>query len=273
MNEEDRIAVFRYGLIAPVINDNSLNQAQYFKRIARIEYEYPGKVDKVRFSFRTFKKWLHLYRRYGYEGLKPSTRKDKGISRKIKGDIQGKIKELCNDYDFKTISNLYRYLITEKIIEPEIFTEVTLRNFLKANKIRFDSMEKKPRKSFEAPHINILWTTDFMHGPYVRTGKKKIKSYLCAIIDDYSRVITGAAFYLSESSLSLEKTLKDAVLTYCIPQKLYCDYAEEKTMPKNREKCQNIYIFGKNFGIVFVRIYIAYLNTSSLSKVYSCQQD
>lgn len=62
-----------------------------------------------------------------------------------------------------------------------------------------------------------------MHGPYVKDGKKKIKSYLCAIIDDYSRVITGGAFYLMESSLSLEKTLKDAVLTYGIPQKLYCD--------------------------------------------------
>ena len=62
-----------------------------------------------------------------------------------------------------------------------------------------------------------------MHGPYVKSGKKKIKTYLCGIIDDYSRLLTGGSFHLTESSISLEKTLKEAVLTYGIPQKLYCD--------------------------------------------------
>ena len=150
-------------------------------------------------------------------------RKDRGHSRKIELVIQEQIRKLCSEYRFKTISNLYRYLIKEEIIEESAFTEVTLRNFLKDNNIVFDDDPKKPRKSFEVPHINILWTTDFMHGPYVKDGKKKVKSYLCAIIDDYSRIITGSGFYLMESSLSLEKTLKGAVLTYGIPQKLYCD--------------------------------------------------
>jgi len=62
-----------------------------------------------------------------------------------------------------------------------------------------------------------------MHGPYATEGKKKLKTYLCAIIDDYSRLITGACFFLSEHSLSLQKTLKQAVLTYGIPQRFYCD--------------------------------------------------
>jgi transposase InsO family protein len=134
-----------------------------------------------------------------------------------------RIHQLCEEYDFKTISNLYRHLLAEGVIEAENFTEVTLRNFLKANNITFESEVTKPRKAFEAPHINILWTADFMHGPYATEGKKKLKTYLCAIIDDYSRLITGAQFYLSEHSLSLQKTLKQAVLTYGIPQRFYCD--------------------------------------------------
>ena len=223
MTEEDKIAVFKYGLIAPVINDHTINQTKYFKKIASIAYDYPGKIEKVQFRYRTFKKWLHLYRKYGYEGLKPSPRGDKGKTRKIKNDIQERIRGLCAEYDFKTISNLYRFLISENIIEPENFTEVTLRNFLKSNRITFGSQEKKPRKAFEVPHINILWTADFMHGPYVKYGKKKIKSYLCAIIDDYSRLITGALFHNVESTLSLQKTFKEAVLGYGVPQKFYCD--------------------------------------------------
>lgn len=223
MTEDDKIAIFKYGIIAPIINDSSISQKQYFERAAEREYDMPGKIDRVTFNPRTFKKWLHLYRQEGYEGLKPSRRRDRGKSRKISSSLGKAIRQLCEEYDFKTISNLYRYLLAEGIIEAEKFTEVTLRNFLKSNNIAFESQDVKPRKAFEAPHINILWTADFMHGPYVREGKKKLKTYLCAIIDDYSRLITGAQFFLSEHSLSLQKTLKQAVLTYGIPQRFYCD--------------------------------------------------
>ena len=223
MTQDDKIAIFKYGIIAPVLNDSSVNQTKYFQKAAELEYDYPGKMEKVSFNFRTFKKWLYIYRKSGYEGLKPSTRVDKGKPRKIPGEIRESIVYLCKEYDFKTISNLYRYLVNNHIIEYENFTEVTLRNFLKANNISFVSNETKPRKAFEAPHINILWTADFMHGPYVTEGKRKLKTYLCAIIDDYSRVITGACFYLEESSLSLQKTLKQAVLAYGIPDRFYCD--------------------------------------------------
>ena len=223
MTEDDKIAIFKYGIIAPVINDSSINQKRYFERAAAREYDMPGKIDRVSFNPRTFKKWLHMYRIEGYEGLKPSRRKDRGSSRKISATLGEAIQQFCEEYDFKTISNLYRYLLAEGFIDAENFTEVTLRNFLKTNNITFESQEKKPRKAFEAPHINILWTADFMHGPYVTKGKKKLKTFLCAIIDDYSRLIVGAFFFLSEHSLSLQKTLKQAVLTYGIPQRFYCD--------------------------------------------------
>ncbi len=223
MTEDDKIAIFKYGIIAPVINDDTINQTQHFRKAAKKEYDYPGRTEKVTFKPRTFKKWLHIYRTKGYEGLKPSRRVDKGKSRKINADIRDKIICLCGEYDFKTVSNLYRYLVTENIIEPDTFTEVTLRNFLRTNDIRLDPGTVKPRKAFEVPHINILWTADFMHGPFVQNGKKKMKTYLCAIIDDHSRLITGACFYLMESSLALQITLKQAVLTYGIPQRFYCD--------------------------------------------------
>jgi len=223
VTEDDKIAIFKYGIIAPVINDSTMSQKQYFEKAAAREYDFPGKVDRLTFNTRTFKKWLHIYRKEGYEGLKPSRRIDLGKSRKISMPMGEAIRKLCDEYDFKTISNLYRYLLTEGVIESENFTEVTLRNFLKSHNITFESQETKPRKAFEAPHINILWTADFMHGPYVREGKSKLKTYLCAIIDDYSRLITGAQFFLSEHSLSLQKTLKQAVLTYGIPQRFYCD--------------------------------------------------
>ena len=67
MNEDDKIAIFKYGIIAPVINDSSINQKKYFEKAAERKYDVPGKIDRVKFHPRTFKKWLHIYRKQGYE--------------------------------------------------------------------------------------------------------------------------------------------------------------------------------------------------------------
>ena len=222
MDKKHKMAVFRFGIISPVIYDNNMNQSRYFKEMAKKEYTIPDN-RKVKYKWRTFKKWLFRYRQYGLDGLLPETRRDKGKSRKIKEEIKDRIITEAKENDLKTVSNFYRYLIRSEIIDCNSFTEVTLRNFLKANNITLNSGPKKARKAFEMPHINMLWTADFMHGPYLRVGKKKQKVYLCVIIDDYSRLLVGARFFFEESSLSLQKTLKDAVLTYGVPQKFYCD--------------------------------------------------
>lgn len=222
MDNRQMIAVFRFGIISPVIHGNERNQAAYFREMACREYDVPG-VGKVKYNWRTFKKWLHLFRKHGLDGLIPGTREDKGKSRKISPDLKKIIIEQAEKNNLKTVSNFYRYLVRDGIINSDSFTETTLRNFFKANNISFNSEPKTARKSFEMPHINMLWTADFMHGPYLKIGKKKQKTYLCIIIDDYSRLIVGARFFFEESSLSLQITFKDGVLTYGVPQKLYCD--------------------------------------------------
>lgn len=223
MKKDDEIAIFRYGIIASVIHDKSINQSKYFKELAKKEFQYPREKKSVRFRYRTFLKWLHLYRKLGYDGLKPSSRNDKGKSRKISYSLKEQIEYLCKEYDFKTISNMYRYLVGEAIIQTDSFTEVTLRNFLKSNKLEFKPEGKKSRRAFEVPHINMLWTADIMYGPYIKYGGKKMRSYLFAIIDDHSRLITAASFYNSDGSLSLANTLRQAILVYGLPQKFYCD--------------------------------------------------
>lgn len=223
MTKDDKIAVFKYGIIAPVIHEESINRSKHFREMAKKEFKYPGEENTLKFRYRTFLKWLYLYKKHGYEGLKPSSRKDKGKSRKISKLLKEQILNLCKKHDFKTISNLYRFMVNEGLLKPELFTEVTLRNFMKNNNIRFKPEGKKPRKAFEVPHINILWTADIMYGPYILSGQKKMRSYLFAIIDDYSRVITAALFFNSDGSLSLAHTLRQAISVYGIPNKFYCD--------------------------------------------------
>lgn len=218
---KEQLALFRFGIISPILNDVSRKQKEYFRKAAEKIYQAPGLGEK-KFKWTTFKKWLRIYRRDGFEGLKPKERVDAGISRKIPNDYKQKIEEMLLSFHFPTVSFLHRYLEENKIIDCS-FSHQTLRKFLKDNEILLIPKDKTPRKKFEKEHINELWTADFMHGPFIVQGKRKRKTYLCAIIDDCSRLIVSASFSFSESTISLCETLKDAILTYGLVKGFYCD--------------------------------------------------
>jgi len=110
-------------------------------------------------------------------------------------------------------------LISHGYIGGVDFSYQTLREYVKAKSLLCPNNEPVPRKRFEKEHVNELWISDFMHGPNI----KKQKTFLCCIIDDHSRVITGYGWYHNENSSSLEHTLKTAILRFGVPKVLYCD--------------------------------------------------
>jgi transposase InsO family protein len=225
MDKNKEYALFKFQIISPVINDPSSNHWKYFQEMANREYDLEFTKQK-RFSPNTFKKWLHIYRMEGFDGLLGSTRKDKGCFRALGKELKTTITELAKSYEFRTVKNLYDHLIREKIISENDFTYTTLNNFIKANKLFNPDIIKKERKAFEASFINELWMSDLMYGPKVYFGNRKLTSYLCAILDDYSRLIVSACFHPYQSEDSLIQTLKKAVFAYGLPVKFYCDNAK-----------------------------------------------
>jgi transposase InsO family protein len=79
------------------------------------------------------------------------------------------------------------------------------------------------RRRFEAESPNDIWQSDTMHGPMVLFDDKRRKSYLFAFIDDMSRLIPQAQFYLSEKLDSFLDALRQALLKRGLPRKLYVD--------------------------------------------------
>ncbi|CAO0824197.1 hypothetical protein DFAR_490009 [Desulfarculales bacterium] len=53
------------------------------------------------------------------------------------------------------------------------------------------------RRRFEAELLNDIWQSDALHGLMLLVGDKRRKTYLFAFIDDMSRLIAHAEFYLS----------------------------------------------------------------------------
>jgi hypothetical protein len=79
------------------------------------------------------------------------------------------------------------------------------------------------RRKFEAELPNDLWQSDVMHGPKVIVAGRMRKSYLIAIIDDHSRLITHGQFYLSEALACYLDAFENALATRGLPRKLYVD--------------------------------------------------
>jgi putative transposase len=219
----EKIALHKFSIIAPVINGDEITQTGYFKKMAEKFYDVPG-IGRKKYQWKTFKSWLNIYRAHGFEGLKPQIRNDKGKSRVIDKYLHQAIEEKLMLFPKIKIPMLHLMLTEDGLITEGSPCENTLRKYVDDNDLKPPKDKlSKPRKKFEKPFVNDLWLSDFMHGDHFIIDEKKQKLFLCGMIDDHSRMMTGCRWMLRENSSTLELVLKDAVATYGIPKAFYCD--------------------------------------------------
>ncbi len=222
MNEQDqKTALFKYKLIAPVLAESKLRQKDYLASFQDRIFDDSPLREKT-FSPSTIKKWIHLYHKHGLDGLKPSHRKDKGVSRKITPGLIQVIQDIAGQFEFRTVKNLYDHLIQLGHVTPDAFTYATLAKMSRHLGL-LNGPTPKARKAYEAEHVNDLWIVDFMYGPYVVEGKKKTQSFLCAMIDDHSRFIVSARFLKAMHTGAFETVFRTALSLFGVPFRLYAD--------------------------------------------------
>ena len=216
------IAHKRFSLISPVINKQVDNNIEYFRQVTSnpIEMPYYG-IRK--YSPKTLESWYCRYMKGDIEALKPSLRGDTGNSRKIDEIVGKKIIDECEKYPKAPATLMYKMLIEQKIIDPLEVSAPTVYRFIKNNKSNVPIEEEREVKRFSHEFVNEQWQTDLMYGPYIKYGKKSLQTYLVAYIDDCSRLITHAEFYLSQGFEVLRCSFKEAVLKRGIPNSLYTD--------------------------------------------------
>lgn len=84
--------------------------------------------------------------------------------------------------------------------------------------IRNNYKVKKDMKRYEKEHINELWCGDSSVGPYIKINGKKTKTYMIALIDDASRMITGIKLFENDNFVNLMSVIKSAVSKYGKPK-------------------------------------------------------
>ncbi|MEK7377215.1 MAG: DDE-type integrase/transposase/recombinase, partial [Candidatus Margulisiibacteriota bacterium] len=110
------------------------------------------------------------------------------------------------------------------ILPPDFNTSMqTLYRLLERHGLDEGPPAGVDRRKFEAELPNDLWQADIMHGPLINDGKRQRKAFLFAIIDDHSRLIVHAEFYLNEQLANFLDCLKKAIAKRGLPRKLYLD--------------------------------------------------
>jgi len=220
----DNIEIYRYGIISPVLHGSEQIQNEYFRQLSEKGIKIPpDSGDIFHLNPSTFKRWLRLYRSAGLQGLKEKNRSDKGTHRKISSHLLDAITAIIQDMGASSVSDLHRKLRMTPHISHQTLSYETLRQLVAQYQLLSPDKKFKPRKKFEKEFINELWMVDFKQGKSIRRGNRIQRSYLCAIIDDASRLLVGYQWGLNEDTTLFARTFKKAVAIYGTPQILYSD--------------------------------------------------
>ena len=218
------IALFRYGIIAPLVTKGETTPAergQFFRDAAKKNYRHPdGRFVTV--SSDSVYRYYRKYSQDGFEGLKPNGRSDVGISRKLDDDITSQINYLHKEYPRLPCTMIYQKLLDNGTITKDKVSLTTVTRYV--NKIKEnETAPGKEMKRYELHHINEVWYGDSSVGPYLHIDKKRIKTWIIALIDDASRMIVGIGIFLNDNYVNLLSVIRGAVIRYGKPKTLKFD--------------------------------------------------
>lgn len=255
-DQKKEVALFRYGVISDIVTAATLTRMERSRLIrdkSSLKWVIPYS-HKTRISMNSIRRWIRSYNegRRQLEALYPKDRSDCGVSRAMDDDTCGALLVLRKELPYVTIDRIIQEMNKRQLVAPGIMlSPSTVYRYLR----RHGLMEKtsvvpKDRRKFEAELPNDLWQSDVMHGPYVIHDGKQHKTYLIAIIDDHSRLVVHARFYLSENLKTYLTAIEDAFKRRGLPRKLYVDNG-----PAFRSKLLEYITASLNIALIHARPY------------------
>jgi transposase InsO family protein len=231
----EKLALFRYALIAPLVIE-SLPRGELTRRaqeIAAGHYDFPDS-KRTGVSVDTLLKWALRYRNGGFQALAPQPRQDRGLSRVVTPQLASLIERLKRENPHRTGATLLRELALSSGHNQPAISPSTLYRFLKQHGLEEKQLLAPPaHKKFEAELSNQIWQADMLFGPWVqRPQGGRMQVCLHATLDDASRLVPHAQFYVSQGLDACLDCLRQAVAARGIPTRMYIDNAKMYRSPQ-----------------------------------------
>lgn len=220
------IAVFRFGVIADIVG-RKLERGEKERIIrekASCRWDIPFST-RSRISRSTILSWARAYSKArNLESLYPEDRRDRGRPRVMDEETIAALVRLKGERRGLSLPVLLKEAKTRGILPGRLTVSyATIYRIFKLHGVSGSDTNYPDRRRFEAELPNDLWQSDCLHGPKVLHDGKMRKSYLFAFIDDMTRLVPHAGFYLNERIDSYVDAFIKALSKRGLPRKLYVD--------------------------------------------------
>ena len=226
LNEKEiqEIGLFKFSLIAPVVNDtyNAYSKEQFYREVASKTHKHPSGKE-VKYSSGTIKRWHMQYKKNEFDGLLPMKRSDAGIPRSFSEKVMNEIYEIKTKFPHITTKMVRRKLIEDGFIKASEVSLSSMYRYIKANNLKRNQLEPIERRAYEMANVNDCWLADTSHLLRLKINGKSKKTYLIAIIDDKSRLLVHSEIFFNDNAVNFQIVLKKAIKKYGIPKKLLVD--------------------------------------------------
>jgi putative transposase len=223
-----KVALFRYGVIAPLVCRRLEPDAvkQIRSQILEQQFEYPDGSRRL-VPIRTIRHWVAKYRKFGFKGLFDDFRSDKGTSRAISPELLEKAKELRIEEPARSVRTIVD-LLSKTGYKTESLSQRTVARRLKAVGATKQLLKKGAGsyQRWQQLYANDLWHGDTSHGVWLRDPEnpnKAKKTKFIVFVDDASRLCTHGEFYFDEQLPRLLDCFGKALLTRGRPCRLLFD--------------------------------------------------
>lgn len=220
------IAVFRFGVIADIVG-RKLERGEKERIIrekASCRWDIPFST-RSRISRSTILSWARAYSKArNLESLYPEDRRDRGRPRVMDEETIAALVRLKGERRGLSLPVLLKEAKTRGILPGRLTVSyATIYRIFKLHGVSGSDTSYPDRRRFEAELPNDIWQSDCLHGPKVLHDGKMRKSYLFAFIDDMTRLVPHAGFYLNERIDSYVDAFIKALSKRGLPRKLYVD--------------------------------------------------
>jgi len=241
-------ARFRFSIIGPLLSapPESGCLKQELTELSKKQWKNPITGDPISFSVSTLERWYYAAKRSQdpIERLRVKRRSDAAHTRALSSELKLAVKNQYREHPGWSYQ-LHRdnlATIAKQLIPPvpepsysTIFRYMKSQGFTKRRVVKqrqtagaviaTERLESREVRSYEVEHVNALWHLDFHHGSrniLDKDGKWR-KPLLLAILDDHSRLICHAQWYLDETAESLVHGFMQALQKRALPRALMSD--------------------------------------------------
>lgn len=247
-NHQARWARFRFSIIGPLLSapPESGELKVALQELAKKQWRHPISGVLASFGVSTIERWFYQARKQhdpvAALGAKRRSDADKSkqLSIALKQVLQQQYREHPRwSYQLHTDNLACRVKKTPELSPMPSYN--TIRRYMKANGfdkqrglknkhtpgalVAAERLESREVRSFEMDHVHALWHLDFHH------GSRKILGYdgewhkplLLAIMDDRSRIICHAQWYLNETTETLVHGFMQALQKRALPRAVMSD--------------------------------------------------